>query len=247
MWQTLDVRERAWHATVANDASVGVEICNVGACECTADGNACAELPARLARWYEPVDAGGGRAGSESGAAKVSPGTKTIGGRAWRLLVPDGEVPALASLPHFEPPCDIAAVEGHVHGQRLVQMAFTRAQLRAVAALGAALSSALPGIVPAFPTADGATAPLWTQMPPEDLRVFRGLLGHFHVQTNKVRAAGARHMRALPACRRGEDANVHAARRACAPARPCAAGRPWTGFPMGERCRRVACVARCRN
>lgn len=29
--QTLDVKERAWHATTANDRSVGVEMCNIGA------------------------------------------------------------------------------------------------------------------------------------------------------------------------------------------------------------------------
>lgn len=31
IYQTLDVRERAWHATIANDRSVGIEIANIGA------------------------------------------------------------------------------------------------------------------------------------------------------------------------------------------------------------------------
>lgn len=31
IYQTLDLRERAWHATVANDASVGIEIAHIGA------------------------------------------------------------------------------------------------------------------------------------------------------------------------------------------------------------------------
>jgi N-acetyl-anhydromuramyl-L-alanine amidase AmpD len=31
IYQTLDVQERAWHATIANDRSVGVEIANIGA------------------------------------------------------------------------------------------------------------------------------------------------------------------------------------------------------------------------
>jgi len=31
IYQTLDVKERAWHATTANDRSVGVEMCNIGA------------------------------------------------------------------------------------------------------------------------------------------------------------------------------------------------------------------------
>jgi len=31
IYQTLDVKERAWHATKANNRSVGIEICNIGA------------------------------------------------------------------------------------------------------------------------------------------------------------------------------------------------------------------------
>ena len=31
IYQTLDVKERAWHATIANDRSVGIEIANIGA------------------------------------------------------------------------------------------------------------------------------------------------------------------------------------------------------------------------
>ena len=31
IYQTLDLKERAWHATVANDASVGIEIAQIGA------------------------------------------------------------------------------------------------------------------------------------------------------------------------------------------------------------------------
>mmetsp|Transcript_27132 Transcript_27132/g.59280 ORF Transcript_27132/g.59280 Transcript_27132/m.59280 type:complete len:200 (-) Transcript_27132:1033-1632(-) len=31
IYQTLDCKERAWHATIANDCSVGIEICNLGA------------------------------------------------------------------------------------------------------------------------------------------------------------------------------------------------------------------------
>lgn len=31
IYQTLDVKERAWHATISNDRSVGIEIANIGA------------------------------------------------------------------------------------------------------------------------------------------------------------------------------------------------------------------------
>ncbi len=45
IYQTLDLKERAWHATTSNDRSVGVEIANIGAFP--ADG----ENP--FAQWYQ--------------------------------------------------------------------------------------------------------------------------------------------------------------------------------------------------
>jgi N-acetyl-anhydromuramyl-L-alanine amidase AmpD len=44
IYQTLDVKERAWHATTSNDRSVGVEIANIGAYPPEAAGV--------LDRWY---------------------------------------------------------------------------------------------------------------------------------------------------------------------------------------------------
>lgn len=44
IYQCLDVKERAWHATIANDRSIGVEIANIGA---YSPGDA-----AVLDRWY---------------------------------------------------------------------------------------------------------------------------------------------------------------------------------------------------
>jgi N-acetyl-anhydromuramyl-L-alanine amidase AmpD len=38
IYQTLDVKERAWHATKANSRSVGIEIANVGAFEVNDNG-----------------------------------------------------------------------------------------------------------------------------------------------------------------------------------------------------------------
>ncbi len=55
VYQTLDLRERAWHAGSANDRSVGVEIANIGAYRDRA----------AVERWYArhplPSGAGGGR------------------------------------------------------------------------------------------------------------------------------------------------------------------------------------------
>jgi N-acetyl-anhydromuramyl-L-alanine amidase AmpD len=50
IYQTLDVREKAWHATIANDFSVGVEIAHPGAWP--------QPLNADMRRWYERDEAG---------------------------------------------------------------------------------------------------------------------------------------------------------------------------------------------
>ncbi|HZN37539.1 MAG TPA: N-acetylmuramoyl-L-alanine amidase [Planctomycetota bacterium] len=50
IYQTLDLREKAWHATIANDFSVGVEIAHPGAWP--------QPLNADMRRWYERDDTG---------------------------------------------------------------------------------------------------------------------------------------------------------------------------------------------
>ncbi len=52
IYQTLDVKERAWHAAAANDRSIGIEIANIGA----------VEDPADLEVWYGDPDGEGLRA-----------------------------------------------------------------------------------------------------------------------------------------------------------------------------------------
>ena len=50
IYQTLDLKERAWHATISNSRSIGVEIASIGA------------YPAKndvLNRWYFPAEDGG--------------------------------------------------------------------------------------------------------------------------------------------------------------------------------------------
>lgn len=178
IYQTLDAVERAWHATVANDASVGVEIANAGAWPRSEEERKEGRLPARLQAWYE-------RSSSSSGE----------GDDRYRLLMPPGEVPACASLPPFEPPEQLALCHGEVHGTPLVQVAFTEAQVGALAALGAALQTALPLLSAEFPR-DPSGKPSWRQLEAQALKAHRGMLGHFHVQTNKVDPGPA-----LPWCR----------------------------------------------
>ncbi len=51
VYQTLDLKERAWHAGPANDRSVGVELANIGAYPP-------ASADAVLSKWYEPTPLG---------------------------------------------------------------------------------------------------------------------------------------------------------------------------------------------
>src|SRR6185295_14591240 len=48
IYQTLDLKERAWHATTSNSRSIGIEIANIGAYP---PGNETA-----LERWYRTAD-----------------------------------------------------------------------------------------------------------------------------------------------------------------------------------------------
>ena len=51
VYQTLDLKERAWHAGSANDRSIGIEIANIGAYPP-------AEADAVFEQWYEPTPQG---------------------------------------------------------------------------------------------------------------------------------------------------------------------------------------------
>lgn len=53
IYQTLDLSERGWHATVANERSIGIEIAQIGAFPPAEAGT--------LGRWYESDRAGGVR------------------------------------------------------------------------------------------------------------------------------------------------------------------------------------------
>jgi N-acetyl-anhydromuramyl-L-alanine amidase AmpD len=118
IYQTLDARERAWHATKSNRRSVGVEMAQLGAF---------------------PAD-------------EAPPG---------------------------------ASVVGRVQGQVLHQAPFTDAQLDALVKLAAGLCRALPRIHPDAPR-DASGRIRDSALGDEEFEAFSGILGHFHVQTNKT-------------------------------------------------------------
>ena len=155
IYQTLDVKERAWHATIANHRSVGIEIANMGGYR-DAEENP-------LAAWY----------------AKDAEGLT-------RITIParfgDGGIrtPNFIGRPaRNEPVC------GVVQGTELTQYDFTPEQYTALAHLTAALCKALPKITCDYPRDEqGELIP--KKLPDEILANYQGVLGHYHIQTNKT-------------------------------------------------------------
>src|SRR2546426_3019525 len=155
IYQTLDLKERAWHATSSNSRSIGVEIANIGA------------YPTNnlepLHEWYKP-DADGR-------VQVVIPET------------PDGSgmrTPAFQARPARPEP-----VTGVIQGQELVQYDFTPEQYQALIQLTAAPCRVFPKLTCDYPR-DASGQLIREALPEPALQAYRGLLGHYHVQTNKV-------------------------------------------------------------
>jgi N-acetyl-anhydromuramyl-L-alanine amidase AmpD len=154
IYQTLDLKERAWHATTSNSRSIGVEIANVGAYGENEKNP--------FAQWYKNID-----------------GQVT-------LTVPapydDG---ALAGSGFVGHPARPELIHGTIQGRDLVQYDFTPQQYQALIKLTAAVCKIFPKIKCQYPTdAEGQLIP--RKLPDAELKNYQGILGHYHIQTNKV-------------------------------------------------------------
>lgn len=155
IYQTLDLKERAYHATTSNHRSVGIEIANMGA--------------------YGPND------------------TKTL--EQWYARNAQGETvitvpeklgdPLIRTIGFVGKPARAEPVRGVIQGQDLVQYDLTPEQYRALIKLTAALSRIFPKIKLDYPRdANGRVLP--HKLPDDQLNAYEGVLGHFHIQTNKT-------------------------------------------------------------
>jgi N-acetyl-anhydromuramyl-L-alanine amidase AmpD len=154
IYQTLDLRERAQHATIANEFSVGVEIAHPGTFP--------QPLNADMRRWYEQDEHG------------------------WRMKYPAFLTETGVRTPGFVPrPARPELVSGPVHGKTQWQFDYTEPQYEALAKLCAGLSRLFPRL-PLRAPRDEAGNLVTTKLPDEELRAFDGIVGHFHVQTNKT-------------------------------------------------------------
>jgi N-acetylmuramoyl-L-alanine amidase len=153
IYQTLDLKERAWHATTSNTRSVGVEIANAG--------TARNEESKRLTRWYSR-----------------SNGVTTI------TIPPDFGDGGIRTPNFVGHPARPEPVHGNVQGMDLVQYDYTPQQYAALVKLTATLCKVFPKLPCRYPTdAQGHLIPHKPADP--ELNAYEGVLGHFHVQTNK--------------------------------------------------------------
>lgn len=156
IYQTLDLKERAFHATTSNDRYIGIEIANIGAYEVT-------DTNSPLPQWYK-------RGADGQTVLTVPPG---FGPNPFRTLNFVGH------------PARPEPVRGIIQGQDLMQYDFTPQQYAALIKLTAALCQVFPRIKCDYPRdASGRLIP--RKLPDDQLRNYHGILGHYHIQTNKV-------------------------------------------------------------
>lgn len=154
IYQTLDLKERAWHATKANSRSIGIEIANMGAYS--------PSKTSALDRWY----------------------TKGPDGLP-RLVIPKSEEAWLKNPRASLRPARDKLIVGQVQGQELAQYDLTPEQYDALIKLTATLAEVFPKIKLQYP--HDAQGRLITRTLSDDAyEKFQGVLGHYHVQTNKV-------------------------------------------------------------
>lgn len=157
IYQTLDLREQAWHARQANRRSVGVEIAQIGAYPASAAGSA-----AKLDAWY-PRDANGVRLSLPEAMGDGGVRTAGFAGR----------------------PARPERLRGPINGREYVQHDFTPEQYESLVALTAALVRALPRIRVEVPR-DAAGAVRSGALEDGEFEGFAGILGHYHVSSDKA-------------------------------------------------------------
>ena len=154
IYQTLDLKERARHATTSNNRSVGIEIANMGA--------------------YKPGD------------TKVLDEWYQRDGRGPYIKVPARVGDPMIHTKNFVGrPARSEPIRGVIQGQELVQYDYTPQQYAALIKLTAALCKVFPQIKCEVPR-DAAGNVIDHKLPDAELAAYKGVLGHYHIQTNKT-------------------------------------------------------------
>ncbi len=153
LYQTLDLKERAWHATTSNDRSVGIEIAQIGAYR---------DMGV-LDKWYQH-DADG-----------------------WPYItLPENlSHPKIRNAGFTGRPARREVVKGRINGSDLMQYDYTDEQYAALIKLTAGLARIFPKIALTVPRDENGEVRN-AALPREELDAYSGVLGHWHVQTNKT-------------------------------------------------------------
>ncbi|MBC7771493.1 MAG: N-acetylmuramoyl-L-alanine amidase [Pyrinomonadaceae bacterium] len=167
IYQTLDLKERAWHATTSNDRSIGIEIAHIGAYPLDVTSAASGNLPATLKAWYA-VD------------NFAPPGQRV------RMTLPPSMGDGGIRTPNFiARPARDEPTFGVIQGQMLAQYDLTPQQYDSLIKLTASLCTVLPNIRCDYPR-DQQGQLITDKLPDAQLAEYHGLLGHYHIQDNKA-------------------------------------------------------------
>jgi N-acetylmuramoyl-L-alanine amidase len=186
IYQTLDLKERAWHATSSNGRSIGIEIANMGAYPVGGKNP--------FDKWYQA---------DTNGQTRIT------------LPEPYGDggirAPDFVGRPGRNEP-----VFGVIQGTKLEQYDFTLEQYAALTRLTATLCQVFPKLSCRYP-ADSDGRLITHKLPDEELRDYQGVLGHYHIQSNKVDPGPAMDW----------DRVIDGAQALMAQPRPLRAGKGW--------------------
>lgn len=156
IYQTLDLKERAWHAGTANSRSIGIEIANMGA---YAPGSKNDPLD----QWYQPDEKGLQRV--------VLP--------AW-ITEPGFRTSGFVARPIRNEP-----VVGQIQGRTYRMYDLTPQQYDSLIKLTAALCTVFPNLTCDYPR-DESGKLITRVLPEEQLALYQGLLGHYHITSQKI-------------------------------------------------------------
>lgn len=155
IYQTMDLKERAAHATIANDRSIGIEIANLGA--------------------YRPGD-----------TQKLDEWYRRDATGDVRLVVPARiRDPGIRIHNFIGHPARPTPVRGRIQDAELFQYDFTHEQYAALGRLTAALCRVFPQLKCDYPH-DAAGRLRTGKLSDAELAKYRGLLGHYHIQADKI-------------------------------------------------------------
>ena len=174
IYQTLDLKERARHATTSNSRSVGIEMANIGA---FASGEPdqtnrneqiishpfASGEPDTFDQWYHHDQTG-----------------RTLITIPPRFGTNSQRTPGFIGSPARPDP-----ITGRIQGQTLRQYDFTPQQYAALIKLTATLCTIFPKIKCDYPR-DPSGNLVAQKLPADILANYQGILGHYHIQTNKV-------------------------------------------------------------